>query len=52
MKGELETKKYHFFAHKTMIYAPTYNYFEDLLDFVGATNEKEGMKYYHLASTL
>lgn len=46
MKGESETKKYHFFAQKTMTYAPTpkCNYLEDLLDFIGATNQKQGMK--------
>lgn len=46
MKGELETKKYYFSAQKTMAYAPTpkCNYLEDLLDFIGATNRKEGMK--------
>lgn len=52
MKGELHTKKSHFVAHKIMIYAPTHNCVEDLLDFVAATNEKEGMKYCHLAFTL
>lgn len=46
MKEELETQKYHFFAHKTMKYASTCkkNFLEGLLDFVGATNQKEGMK--------
>jgi len=46
MKGELETKKYQSFAHKTLKSAPTrkYNSLEGLLDFVGATNQTEGMK--------
>lgn len=44
MKEDFETKKYYFFTHKTMKHAPTHNYLEVLLDFVGETNQKECMK--------